>query len=91
MNIFTAHPVIAGAVCMWFLANAISALPTPKPNGGAFYDWFFKFCQPLGAAIPRLLAIYSPQTLTALTGQQVKPTDPPNPPAPAGEQGKEKL
>lgn len=89
-DVYQAHPVIAGAGSMWLLANAISAMPTPKPNGGAFYDWLFKFVQPIGAAIPRLLAIYSPQTLTALTGQTVKQTDPPNPPAPAGDQGDKK-
>lgn len=83
---YTAHPVMFGVAGMWLVSNAINAMPTPKPAGGAFYDWCFKFCQPLGAAIPRLLAIYSPDTLTALTGQTVKQSQPPNPPAPAGEQ-----
>lgn len=85
-DLFRAHPVTSGAVSMWLLANMINALPTPKPGGSAFYDFFFKFTQAIGAAIPRLLAIYAPQVLTTLTGQTVKQSVPPNPPAPAGEQ-----
>ena len=70
LGLITAHPAIAGVAGMWCLGNAISALPTPNGNSGGFYVWFFKFMQPFGAAIPRLLAIYSPQTLVAITGQQ---------------------
>jgi hypothetical protein len=59
-------------------------LPTPANNGSAFYSWFFKFTQPIGAGIPRLLAIFWPQVLNQLTGQTAKPTVPPDPPVAAG-------
>jgi hypothetical protein len=88
ISLLASHQVISGAVGMWLAATAINAMPTPKPGGSAFYDWAFKFLQTVGAAIPRLLAIYSPTTLTALTGQTVKPSNPPNPPAPEGNQDK---
>jgi len=71
-----AHQLIFGAVGMWLVGNAVSAMPTPKSDSSAFYDWFFKFMQPVGAAIPRLLAVYSPSTLTAVTGQSTAPTKP---------------
>lgn len=86
MVFLRAHEIAFGVLAMWLLANAVSALPTPKPDGSAFYDWFFKFCQPIGAAIPRLLAIYFPQLLKNLTGQEAKPSIPANPPAPTGNQ-----
>lgn len=75
-----AHQLITGGVSMWLIGNAVSALPTPHDGSSAFYTWFFKFMQPIGAAIPRLLAVYSPNTLNALTGQTTKTTIPPNPP-----------
>lgn len=76
-----AHQLIAGAGLMWVMSTAIGAMPTPKASSSAFYEWFFKFSQGIGGAIPRLLAIYAPQTLTTLTGQTVKPaaTTPPTP------------
>lgn len=64
----------------WLLTNAISTMPTPRDNSSQFYEWFFKFLQAVGGAIPRLLAIYKPAALTALTGQAPKETVPPNPP-----------
>jgi hypothetical protein len=66
----------------WLLTNAISTMPTPKDNSSVGYDWFFRFAQAIGGAIPRLLAIYAPSTLTSLTGQTPKVTNPPNPPEP---------
>ena len=75
-------------ICAWLLMNAISTLPTPKDGSSAFYEWFFKFSQAIGGAIPRLLAIYSPSTLSTLTGQSPKTTVPPNPPLPAEEKTK---
>ena len=82
-NFILAHQLVTGAVLMWIVSTAIGALPTPKDGSSAFYEWFFKFAQGVGGAIPRLLAIYSPNTLTALTGQSPKETIPPNPPLPA--------
>lgn len=69
----------------WMLINAIGALPTPHDGSSAFYEWFFKFAQAVGGALPRLLAVYSPTTLNAITGQTVKTTTPPNPPIAEGE------
>lgn len=69
----------------WLLTNAISTMPTPRENSSQFYEWFFKFTQACGGAIPRLLAIYSPSSLTAMTGQSPKATIPPNPPVASGE------
>lgn len=80
-----AHQFWAGTISMAIISNAIGAMPTPHDGSGAFYSWFFKFAQGIGGAIPRLLAIYSPNTLTALTGQAPKETIPPNPPIPASE------
>jgi hypothetical protein len=79
------HPVWWGVGAMWLISNAVGALPTPKDNGSATYEWFFKFTQPIGAGIPRILAIFWPQVLAGLTGQQAKTTVPPNPPVAAGE------
>jgi hypothetical protein len=69
----------------WLLMNAVGAMPTPRDGSSQFYEWFFKFSQTVGGAIPRLLAIYSPNTLNQLTGQTAKTTNPPNPPLAAGE------
>ena len=85
---FIQHHGIGVAIAGWVLSNAISTMPTPKDGGSQFYEWFFRFTQAIGGAIPRLLAIYAPQTLTALTGQTAKPTTPPNPPVAAGEAAK---
>jgi len=82
-NWITAHQLIVGIVLMWLASNAIGAMPTPHDGGSAFYAWAFKFLQAVGGALARLMAIYSPNTLTALTGQTVKPSIPPNPPEPA--------
>jgi hypothetical protein len=70
-------------ILCWLLINAVGALPTPKDGSSVFYEWFFKFAQAIGGALPRLLAVYSPNTLNQLTGQTVKTTVPPNPPTPA--------
>lgn len=72
-------------VALWVMMNAINTLPTPRDGSSQFYEWFFKFSQAIGGAIPRLLAIYSPAALNSLTGQTVKPTTPPNPPVAQGE------
>lgn len=79
------HQFWSGIILMLFVTNAISAMPTPKDGSSTFYAWFFKFAQGIGGSIPRLLAIYSPQTLTAITGQEVKPTIPPDPPKTASQ------
>jgi hypothetical protein len=79
-NFILAHQLIVGAGIMWVLSTAIGAMPSPKDGTSAGYEWFFKFSQGIGGAIPRLLAIYAPTTLSNLTGQTVKPTTPPNPP-----------
>jgi hypothetical protein len=82
-NFILAHQLAAGAILMWVVSTAIGALPTPRDGSSAFYEWFFKFAQGIGGAIPRLLAIYAPSTLNTLTGQTVKTTVPPNPPVAA--------
>lgn len=82
------HQLVAGVILMWVVSNAIGAMPTPKDGGSAFYDWLFKFAQPIGGALARLMAVYSPNTLTALTGQTAKTTIPPNPPLTAAQETK---
>lgn len=84
-NWILAHQLIAGAVGMWIFSTALGAMPTPHDGSSGFYEFAFKFLQGLGAGLPRLLAIYSPQTLTALTGQIAKTTVPPNPPIAASD------
>ncbi len=84
-QLIMAHQLLVGAASMWVLSTAIGALPTPKDGSSAFYEWFFKFSQGVGGAIPRLLAIYYPPALTELTGQTAKTTVPPNPPVAEGE------
>jgi hypothetical protein len=79
-NFILAHQLVVGAATMYVVSTAITALPSPRDGSSAGYEWFFKFAQGIGGAIPRLLAIYAPQALQTLTGQQVKPTIPPNPP-----------
>jgi hypothetical protein len=71
---------------MWLISSAIGAMPTPHDGSSAFYEWAFKFLQTIGGALPRLMAIYAPTALNALTGQTVKTTVPPNPPTPAAEE-----
>jgi hypothetical protein len=84
-ELIQAHQLIAGMVAMWLASNAIGAMPTPRDNSSQFYEWAFKFLQSTGGGISRVLAIYSPQTLSTLTGQTLKATVPPNPPVAAGE------
>jgi hypothetical protein len=84
-NFILAHQLVVGAIAMWLLSSAIGAMPTPHDGSSAGYEWLFKFAQTIGGAIPRLMAIYSPSTLTALTGQTAKTTVPPNPPLTATE------
>jgi hypothetical protein len=79
-NFILAHQVTAGVVLMWVVSTAIGAMPTPKDGSSGFYVFLFQFAQGIGGAIPRLLAIYAPTTLSSLTGQTVKTTTPPNPP-----------
>jgi hypothetical protein len=84
-DFITSHQLVIGIVLMWLASNAIGAMPTPKDNSSVGYEWAFKFCQSVGGGIARVLAVYTPSTLTALTGQTVKATVPPNPPVAAGE------
>jgi hypothetical protein len=75
-----AHQLAIGVGGMWLLSSAIGAMPTPHDGSSVMYEFWFKFLQTIGGALPRLLAIYSPTTLNALTGQTAKTTIPPNPP-----------
>jgi hypothetical protein len=84
-QLIQSHQLIVGIVLMWVASNAIGAMPTPRDGGSAFYAWAFKFLQTIGGALARLMAIYSPSTLTALTGQVAKTTTPPDPPKSASE------
>ena len=76
-NFVLTHQLGVGAVAMWLLS---SAMPTPKDGSSAGYTWLFSFAQTIGGAIPRLLAIYAPSTLKAVTGQTPKATMPQDPP-----------
>jgi hypothetical protein len=84
-QLIQSHQLIVGIVLMWVASNAIGAMPTPRDGGSAAYEWFFKFSQAIGGALARLMAVYSPSTLTALTGQVAKTTTPPDPPKSASE------
>jgi hypothetical protein len=84
-TLIQSHQLIVGVGAMWLLSSAIGAMPSPHDGSSAGYKWLFSFAQTIGGAIPRLMAIYSPTTLNALTGQSVKTTIPPNPPVAAGE------
>jgi len=84
-ELIQAHQLIAGMILMWVLCTGIGALPTPRDNSSQVYEFFFKFLTGIGAGMARVLAIYSPQTLSTLTGQTLKATVPPNPPVAAGE------
>jgi hypothetical protein len=75
-----AHQLVVGVGGMWLLSSAIGAMPTPRNGSSPFYHWAFTFLQTVGGALPRLMAIYSPATLNALTGQTAKTTVPANPP-----------
>lgn len=79
-NLIMSHQLVTGIVLMWIVSNAIGAMPTPKDGSSAAYEWLFKFAQAIGGALARLMAIYSPSTLSALTGQTPKQTIPPDPP-----------
>jgi hypothetical protein len=78
---------LAVLLASWIISNAVSSMPTPHDGSSPFYEWFFRFSQAIGGALPRLLAIYSPATLSALTGQNPKVTTPPNPPVSDGSGG----
>jgi hypothetical protein len=84
-SLIQAHQLIAGMALMWVICTAIGAMPTPRDNSSQFYEWAFKFLQSIGSGLARLMAIYQPAALNALTGQTVKTTIPPNPPVAAGE------
>jgi hypothetical protein len=74
-NWITAHQLVVGIVLMWLASNAIGAMPTPHDGSSAVYEWFFKFAQAIGGALARLMAIYSPNTLSALTGHNTENYD----------------
>lgn len=82
---YNAHPTWFWLGVAWLVSNAISAMPTPQTGSSQMYEWFFKFVTPIGGGLARVMAIYSPSTLTNLTGQTVKPSIPPNPPVALGE------
>jgi hypothetical protein len=79
-DFMVAHQLAIGIGGMWLLSSAIGAMPTPHDGSSTAYEFWFKFLQTIGGALPRLMAIYSPTTLNALTGQTAKTTIPPNPP-----------
>jgi hypothetical protein len=79
-NLIQSHQAIAGIVAMYIAATAIGALPTPRDNSSLFYHWCFRFLTGLGAGAARILAIYKPAWLVAITGQTLHPTIPSNPP-----------
>lgn len=74
-----AHPVWWAIGSFIIGTNAINAMPTPKDTSSAFYHWVFGFLQGVGGGIARVLAVYKPDLLTKLTGQEVKKDPAPAP------------
>jgi len=55
------HPLLAGALGMWFFSNLVSTMPTPRPNSNQFYEWAFGLLHAIGAGLPRIIATFAPQ------------------------------
>jgi hypothetical protein len=55
---YTSHPVLMGALVMALANAAITAMPSPRPNGGQFYAWTFNFLHSAVGAVSRIVAQY---------------------------------
>lgn len=52
------HPMLAGALVMALANAAITAMPSPRPDGSEFYAWAFNFLHSAVGAISRVVAQY---------------------------------
>lgn len=52
------HPLLMGYIAAAVGNCFVTSLPSPKPGGNAFYEWFFNFAHGLLLAIPRIIAQY---------------------------------
>lgn len=57
-ELYRAHPVFTGALIMALANAAVTAMPSPRANGGQFYAWSFNFLHSAVGAISRILAQY---------------------------------
>lgn len=55
---YRTHPVLAGALIMALANAAVTAMPSPRPNGSQFYAWAFNFLHSAVGAVSRILAQY---------------------------------
>lgn len=52
------HPVFLGALAMALANAAVTAMPSPRPNGSQFYTWAFNFLHSAVGAVSRIAAQY---------------------------------
>lgn len=57
-ELYRSHPVFTGALVMALANAAITAMPSPRPNGSQFYAWAFNFLHSAVGAVSRILAQY---------------------------------
>lgn len=57
-ELYASHPVFLGALAMALANAAITAMPSPRPNGSQFYAWAFNFLHSAVGAISRIVAQY---------------------------------
>ncbi|HKF51767.1 MAG TPA: hypothetical protein VKB26_05605 [Candidatus Acidoferrales bacterium] len=57
-DLYTSHPVFFGALAMALANAAVTAMPSPRPNGSQFYAWAFNFLHSAVGAISRIVAQY---------------------------------
>jgi hypothetical protein len=59
------HPMLAGALAMALANAAITAMPSPRPDGNEFYAWAFNFLHSAVGAVSRIVAQYKNGTSSA--------------------------
>ncbi len=57
-ELYHSHPAFTGALIMALANAAVTAMPSPRPNGSQFYAWAFNFFHSVVGAISRILAQY---------------------------------
>jgi hypothetical protein len=62
------HQVLYTLAGYYIFSAAVGAMPTPMPNGNAFYSWMFHFLQTLGANLARVVANKYPQIVEPQKG-----------------------
>lgn len=55
---YRSHPVFTGAFIMALANAAVTAMPSPRPNGSQLYAWAFNFLHSAVGAVSRILAQY---------------------------------